>query len=268
MLINIGETEIYVFGGIIGLSLLLNFLSIAWGSNYLLSVAKMKLFKKPMALVGTIKGEAEFRNYKYEAGWLRGKEADYQITERSISKMKNSNYLFILHENLGMSVPLEVSAAITYLSKLGYKDLPSVINDYDEQWLITNQETINKELATQNKDKEGLIVKKIIAAGRNALLKLEWPTNFTIPLAIVHGWAYQTASAFNNKVIVQRAEINIMKKMMSGVNIGKVVSVIIAGSVAIAILLIVAMIYQQGIGQGTMQLPSLPTQSIQAITPP
>lgn len=246
------DVDAAIVAAVLFLSVLANFLGYLLAGNFFFAALKAKLFKQPMALVGTKRGEAEFRNYRCKCGWLIGDKADYEITDRSVSKVKG-NSLFILHENLGFTIPLEVAAAVAYLDRMGYDSLVSAIRSYDEEYLRANQDTINQLLEKENDEKKReLILRKIIFNGRQALMKFELPTNFTIPLAIVHNWAVQNADAFNNKVLVNLAEWEAIKKYGSGVNIFKVIALLGGIALAFAIVLIALMIYQSAAASGSV----------------
>jgi hypothetical protein len=246
------DWQVYTYLAVFVCSILGSILFLFLGAPLIIPRLKAVITRKHMILLGTAAGKGQFKALKEFAGWLRDKKEDFEITPRSITKLPFGLDIFVGHNKLGLTIPLEGAAAIAHLNRMGYASLADALNAYDDQWFQTNAEAIKAAVDKANaaitdpqkaKVNEYMVYDEYRQAGRTVLVKLQWITPFTIPLSILYNYSLQTVSAQNNKIIVDAAVQDEREKRTGAKDLGKfivvagiIMCILIAGAVAVNIL--------------------------------
>lgn len=261
---------IYMGLGVIAVLVFWFFITIVWGSNYLFNKAKAVFKKEVLCLQGLSGGGGCFTTRKREGGFLINDKEEIEIGDRTVTRMKNNTDMFIIHDKLGVTVSLEVASAIAQLDFLGYKELAQAIESYDSDWIKANKDKVDELLSMAKNEKEReIILTDIQRKGDDVLLRLQWINKKTIPLSIVYNWAYQILNPQNNKIITEKAKLDVMQENIKGMTAQKMMPWILMGILIIgAITFALVILNGQGMldNHGGTTTATTIAQTIQTIT--
>jgi len=153
-------------------------------------------------------GIVRWSNSKIDCGFLVEKDSMTQIAASRIVRTNEGDF-YILTEGFGLSYDLNIAAATTMLSDLGFRNIVQALQAYDSAYfsIEANKKKLEEAIKLDNDlNQQGVRIKGLIEDSRTKLLNLdlEWLSPYTVPLAVTYQWALQNTDSINMKNIYEK----------------------------------------------------------------
>lgn len=209
------DMDIYELIFIIGVLALYTGFTVFTARKYLMMRFKQVFLGKQGLLIADMQGSGQWGTGELKNGWIRQPFGDYEAVNAAV---RGEADFMIIFKPFSFMVSLPWLTAVTFLESIGLHSLQDALDKYDKDWFMTHKAEFEATIAAE-KDKKTeddqatrIALKSIQWSGREALMRLEWVTPFTLATNIVYNnWALRPADAQQNKNVMDRA-LNIADK--------------------------------------------------------